>query len=133
MSAEANKVLVQAWIETGLRVGDWDRIEDFFSPSYASPWFHGITALKRSLKDMRAAFPDLQIVVEELIAEDDRVVARCTYAGTHRGSFQRRAPTGRLLRWEGVTIYRIRDGKIVAEWAIWDQTFIPKLDGDMES
>ncbi len=78
---------------------------------------------------MRDAFPDLTVRVEDLIAEQDKVVARLAYSGTHRGPFMQRQPTGRHLDWAGVAIYRIAGGVIVEEWAIWDQFFILQLDG----
>lgn len=129
MSTEANKALIRQWIETGLDTGEVDRVDLFFSLAYVSPGMQGTAALKQALRAMRNAFPDLRVQIEELVAEQDKVVARFAYSGTHRGPFMRRQPSGRHLRWTGVAIYRIVDGAIVEEWAIWDQTFVPQLDG----
>lgn len=56
-------------------------------------------------------------------------MARLAYQGTHQGPFFRHAPSGSLLSWSGIAIYRVADGRIIEEWAIWDQTFFFKLSG----
>jgi len=129
MSMKSPKAIVRQWIETGLDAGQFDCIDTFFSPTYVCPGVQGTAALKRALRTMRQAFPDLHVRIEELIAEQDTVVARLAYSGTHRGTFMQRQPTGKNLNWTGVAIYRIADGMIIEEWAIWDHTFILQIDG----
>jgi steroid delta-isomerase-like uncharacterized protein len=68
----------------------------------------------------RSAFPDLKYTVEDVIAEGDRVVTRWTATGTHQGWFRLYAPTGSQVTWSGVTIWQIRDGKIITIWAEQD-------------
>ncbi len=63
------------------------------------------------------AFPDLQRPVEDLVAEDDRVVARWTSVGTHSGDFMGIPPTGKRLVTSGITVFRIEDGMIAEEWS----------------
>jgi len=63
------------------------------------------------------AFPDLERPVEDLVAEGDRVVARWTSSGTHKGDFQGIPPTGKHVETSGITIFRIENGKIVEEWS----------------
>jgi steroid delta-isomerase-like uncharacterized protein len=63
------------------------------------------------------AFPDLQRPVEELIAEGDKVVARWTSVGTHKGEFQGIPPSGKRVATSRITIFRIKNGKIVEEWS----------------
>jgi predicted ester cyclase len=129
MSTSENKAVIRDWIESGLNNGEIDRVDRFFSPSYTFPGMQGTEALKAALRTMRAALPDLEVRIDQLIAEGDTVVARLAYSGTHHGPFMRRQPTGKRLHWSGVAIYRIAGGMIVEEWGIWDQTFVPQLDG----
>jgi predicted ester cyclase len=68
----------------------------------------------------RAAFPDWVETVEDVIAEDDKVVIRVTGRGTHEGEFQGIPPTGRQVAATGVGIGRIEDGRIVEAWAAYD-------------
>jgi steroid delta-isomerase-like uncharacterized protein len=67
------------------------------------------------------AFPDIQYTVEDLIAEGDKVVARFSARGTHRGEFQGIPATGRSASVTGIGIYRVASGKIVEQWGIFDQ------------
>ena len=65
----------------------------------------------------KTAFPDLNVTVEDAIAEGDMVVTRHTVHGTHQGEIEEFGPpTGRQLELKGITIHRIEDGKIVEEW-----------------
>jgi predicted ester cyclase len=63
------------------------------------------------------AFPDLRITVEDTVAGDDKVAARMTFRGTHRGPFRGLEPTGRPVAFSSIRIYRIEDGKVVQTWA----------------
>jgi steroid delta-isomerase-like uncharacterized protein len=62
---------------------------------------------------MRAGFPDIQWVLEEMIAEDDKVAARFTMRGTHRGPFYGVPPTGKSIDVQAMNFYRFDGGKIV--------------------
>jgi steroid delta-isomerase-like uncharacterized protein len=63
-----------------------------------------------------AAFPDASVSVEDLIAEDDRVVARVSATGTHQGEFMGTPPTGRQISVEEIDIFRIENGMIAEIW-----------------
>jgi predicted ester cyclase len=69
---------------------------------------------------LTGAFPDLRVRIEDLIAEDDRVVARLEFEGTHEGDFRGIAPTGRRVRFTAIRIYRVSDGRFVQTWANQD-------------
>jgi predicted ester cyclase len=68
----------------------------------------------------RTAFPDLQIPIEDVIAEGDRVVTRWTTRGTHQGELMGAAPTGNQLTVTGILIDRVSGGKIEEEWVDYD-------------
>jgi steroid delta-isomerase-like uncharacterized protein len=65
---------------------------------------------------LRQAFPDLQITVEDQIAEGDKVATRWRGRGTHQGDFLGIPSTGRPMEIAGITIFRLADGKIVESW-----------------
>lgn len=71
--------------------------------------------LKRFITAFHAAFPDGHHALDDLIAEGDRVVARATARGTHRGEFLGIAPTGKTISLSIISIYRFKDGRIVEE------------------
>jgi steroid delta-isomerase-like uncharacterized protein len=69
----------------------------------------------------RAAFPDGYHTVEHLIAEEDKVVARYTFRGTHKGELMGIPPTGKQATVTGIAINRITNDKIVERWDEFDQ------------
>jgi hypothetical protein len=64
---------------------------------------------------MLDAFPDLQITIEDLIAEGDRVVLRDTLSGKHQGELIGIPAAGKHVVWSGVWIYRLAGGRIAEE------------------
>jgi steroid delta-isomerase-like uncharacterized protein len=69
----------------------------------------------------RAAFPDLNIAVEQLVADDDNVAITYTITGTHQGDFLGVPATGRQIKARGVQIARFQNGLIVERWGSSDQ------------
>ena len=70
---------------------------------------------------LQSAFPDLELTIEDTVAEGDRVVVRWQLHMTHSGPFLRYAATQKRVNVSGITILRIANGKIVAGWDKWDQ------------
>jgi steroid delta-isomerase-like uncharacterized protein len=81
----------------------------------------GREGFKEYMRTVQRAFPDFHNKIEELIAEDDRVVARLTYSGTHRGELFGIAPTDRRVVYCGVAIFRISEGSIAEGWVLGDR------------
>ena len=75
-----------------------------------------IDTFKETISEAREGFPDLSISVEDVMAEGDRVAARVTKRGTHRGEFQGIAPTGKRVEVKAMNMVRISNGKIVTHW-----------------
>lgn len=67
--------------------------------------------------ELRSAFPDLQMMVEDQIAEGDKVVTRFRACGTHAGTFQGISPTWKRGEMSGTVIDRVADGKIIECWS----------------
>ena len=80
----------------------------------------GPETLKRTVSMYRAGFPDLQMVVDDVMADGDKVVLRWHAEGTHRGELQGLAPTGKRGSVTGIAIDQWRDGKLVETWTQWD-------------
>ncbi len=80
----------------------------------------GPDGLKRIVGMYRAAFPDLQMTVDDVIASGDKVVLRWHSEGTHRGELAGLAPTGVRGSVTGISIDQWKDGKIIEAWAEWD-------------
>ena len=80
----------------------------------------GRELFKGTVSMYRAAFPDVRIVVDDVIAADDKVVLRWHSEGTHRGELAGLAPTGARASVTGIGIDRWKDGKVVEAWTEWD-------------
>jgi steroid delta-isomerase-like uncharacterized protein len=72
----------------------------------------GLAGLQDVLRGMRSAFPDLEFVIEDQVAEQDEVVSRFEWKGTHRGEFLGVPATGRQVRVWGIVIDRREEGRI---------------------
>src|SRR5215207_5498285 len=68
-----------------------------------------------------AGLPDLQVTIEELVAEGDKVAVRRSYAGTHRGELLGIPATGKQVRISGISIFRLAGGKIAEHWEQLDR------------
>ena len=86
----------------------------------APPGVTGSAALKHVWQVLLRAFPDLHVAVEDVIAEGDKVVARNTVTGTHRGEYRGVPPTGRPVRYDEIFILRFADGKVAEIWGVVD-------------
>ena len=115
MSAEENKILVrreqeELWNHTG----ELDAAEELFAAGQAE-------AAKQEAADFRRGFPDVTSIIEDLIAEGDKVVARWRSRATHQGDYMGIAPSGKEVQFTGISIYRIEGNKIAQSWNIEDQ------------
>jgi predicted ester cyclase len=72
--------------------------------------------LKQHVAYAEAAFPQYELIAEDVLAEDDKVIVRCFLRGVHKGDFMGVPPTGRQVTMPVIIIYRIAEGKIVQHW-----------------
>ena len=125
---EENKALIRRWFEEVWNKGRADAIPEMFAADGVA---HGLADdVNAPLKgpggflpfhaQFREAFPDIQVVVEDQIAEGDRVATRCSVRGKHAGDSLGFAATGSPVEFTGVAITRINDGKIVEAWNNFD-------------
>jgi predicted ester cyclase len=123
MSAEENKAIVrryleESWNQRNLTVIDELIVPDFIQHAAGVP--QGRQGVKQFFAMIHAAFPDVHNAIEDLLAEDDKVVWRSTITGTHHGVFRGIMPTGRSVRMTAMNILRIQDGKFVENWGEQD-------------
>lgn len=77
----------------------------------------GPEGVKGAVTWLRAGFPDLTFTMDDVVSDGDRVVVRWTATGTHGGTIFDVPPTGRRVRWTGIDLIRLEDGKLVELWA----------------
>jgi len=125
---EQNKALIRRWFEEVWNKGRADAIPELFadegvahglSDDAANP-LRGPAGFLPFHAQFREAFPNIEVVVEDQIAEGDMVATRCSVRGKHTGHSLGFAATQAPVEFTGVTITRIKDGKIVEAWNNFD-------------
>lgn len=115
---------IRAANEALLNEGDISRVPEFFSESYVIHTTQGEArgrdAIRDFLKALRIAFPELQVKVEVLATEGDRVAWLRMHRGTHEGEFMGVPASGRQLTWQDMVVTRYEDGLIAEEWGVSD-------------
>jgi steroid delta-isomerase-like uncharacterized protein len=123
MSVAENRAIIRRGVEEGWNKGN----ADIFDEIVASEVVHhnwrtrGLEAFKQAILADMTAFPDLQMTIEDMIAEGDKVVVRYTFRGTQQGETLGIPPTGKHVTVPGIFVCRCENGKIVEEWDIWDE------------
>jgi steroid delta-isomerase-like uncharacterized protein len=124
MISEDNKTIIRKWIEAWMR-GDLSSVEKIFAQNYTvNGVLIGIEGVRQAVKSLHSALTDISFELYEMVAEEDKVVARWKVLGTHIGDFMGVPPTKKQLELHGINIYRIVDGKIATNH---EETNIPEV------
>ena len=121
MNVEANKATMKKFVEfintASEQLATQLIAEDavFFVPGRPDP-LRGPAGYMSIIGMMRSGFPDITWTLDETIAEDDRLAARFTMRGTHRGSFFGAPPSGKKIEVRAMNFYRFSNGQIVEEF-----------------
>jgi predicted ester cyclase len=127
MSTSDNKALARRVYEEFFE-GDFAVADELFASNHVNHYPGnppglppGVPGLKQLIGMYRTAFPDLHFVVEDQLAEGDKVVTRITSTGTFTGSLMGMPGTGKSAVVTGILIDRIVDGKVMESWGNFDQ------------
>ncbi len=123
MTEENKRVAVafthRLWNEKQLKA-----IDDFLHPNCVIHNlfgdFHGTEYMKKVVPIWLSGFPDLVIENNAVICEGDLVAIHWEANGPHQGEFRGIKPTGKMISYSGVSLYRIGDGKISECWNYFD-------------
>ena len=122
MSAE-NKAIVQRLYQEAFNQGKATVIDEVYAPDVelhipGVPEDHfGPGPVHQLFAMARSTFPGVQVVMEDLIAEGDKVVARVTFHRPHDGRILGRAPQRPQAAWTRIEVFRLFRGRIVEQWA----------------
>jgi steroid delta-isomerase-like uncharacterized protein len=81
---------------------------------------HGHAGFIDYVRYVRGALDDYRCHIEETVTEDNRIFAKMSFVGTHRGEFLGFAPTGKTLTWAGAALFTIKDKRIAELWVLGD-------------
>ena len=121
LPAEANKALMRRLFEEGFHSGKLAIVDEIFHPNFVDRSTPEQPAGTEGVKDyismVRTGFPDISITIEDLVAEEERVVVRTTWRGTHLGEYEGIAPTSKQVTRSMIQIFHVKDGKLLEEWS----------------
>ncbi len=125
MTLEQNKAIVRSYMDEIMNKGNMAAIDNYLSDDVT---FNNARGFKQRFPAIRqtilSAFPDHTLTIQDQFAEADKVVTRVTFRGTHQGSFNGIAPTGKQVEWSGIAMDRIADGKVVEMWHVQNTTVL---------
>src|SRR5215813_2959506 len=115
---EANKALMRRWFEEVWNKGRAEAIHEMMSEDCVNHGLsedpgqplRGASGFVPFHTQFREAFPNIEVVVEDAIAEDDKVVARCSVRGRHQGDSLGMKATGAMVDFDGIGIALVKDG-----------------------
>jgi steroid delta-isomerase-like uncharacterized protein len=132
---DQNKALIRRWFEEVWNQGCEEVIDELRAPDTVATGLgegnqesRGHAPFRIFYANLRGTFPDLHVTIDDMIAEGDRVGVRITLEGTHIGDVLAPA-TGRKVKFSGIVIARIADGKIAEAWNNLDQLGMLKQIG----
>jgi predicted ester cyclase len=127
-AAEDNKALIRRYfaaIDEACQAGNADVLDEFMAADFLE---HApLPGVPPTREGWKQAFLQFVLgapghhVIEDLIAEDDKVVGRITAYGRHTGNLFGIPPTGNEMRVNGIAIWRVRDGLLTEHWHVTDQ------------
>jgi predicted ester cyclase len=128
MSGEENNAVARRELEENFDArGNLDAAEEIYAPHYISHQpageedIRGAEAIKQFAAGMRQAFPNLEITIEDQIAEGDKVETHFRTRGTHQGELWGIPPTGMEVEITNMSMCRIEGGKMAEEWPAPDR------------
>jgi steroid delta-isomerase-like uncharacterized protein len=123
--AAGGKALVRRWFDEVWNSGRASAIDELMAPHCV---IHGLGPAGMSPSDFkmfhaayRNAFPDVNITIDQVVAEGDLVSACWSGTGTHRGDGLGFPATDKRVRFAGMMMARVADGKLVEGWNSFDQ------------
>ena len=129
MSMEQNKAIIHRFLQEVQNNHNLNIVDELMSPYMIDHFYerqglpqpeNAVEAFKKFYSGMLSSFPDLQVVVHELIAEGDKVCTYKTFKGTHLGEFRGKEPTGKPISVDVIDIFRIENAKMVEHWVVAD-------------
>jgi len=105
-------------IYEAINTGNLALLDKYVAPGYTehSEGFQGVEPFKQQIIAFRAAFPDLRVTIEDLLADGGRFASRTTVTGTHTGDLMGMPPTGKHISVEAIDIGSIQNGQAQERW-----------------
>lgn len=127
------KTISRRFFEEILSRGNFELVDELFTADYDAHTpigvFEGLKGAKQFASGLREAFPDLDVEVKEQVVEGDKVATLWRARGTHQGNFGGIPATGKSMEINGITMFRVADGKVLESWGFADMMSLMKQLG----
>lgn len=123
LELQKNKESMKRIFEEAWSKGNVEVLDEFVTPTFKQHQYDRPSTregFKAIIQEVRTAFPDLKVAVEDSVAADDKVWVSVTCRGTHLGQFKGLPPTGKPFEFTEIHIARIENGKGVEHWGVAD-------------
>ena len=136
MSSEENKALLRRLWEEVFIKGNVDALDQFYAVDFVdhNAWPGippGIEGIRQIYNIIRSAITGIHVTIDDMVAEEDKIVVRVTASGTQTGEFMGIPATGKRFSIMEIRIYRIAGGKIVEHWGLMDTASLMQQLGVM--
>jgi steroid delta-isomerase-like uncharacterized protein len=125
LQPDNHEAVMRQFVEVIINNGDYSALNDLVHADYVyrapGQEMRGAEEIQALFETYRSAFPDLHVLMNDLIATDDRVAIAFTLTGTHDGALMGLEATGKRVKVNGTIFSRFEGGKIIEEWEILDQ------------
>lgn len=131
-ASEKNKSVARAFFEDVLGQGKLEKYSDSHTADFVAHGTERDFSLAEDLaiaRDERTALPDMQIVVNRMVAEGDLVAVHWTASGTNTQPGMGLPATGKKIKVSGITIFRFKAGKVSEEWSAWNMLSVLRQAG----
>jgi len=137
MSREINQAALGKFAEA-VNSGNFDVFDQVVAPDCvdhdpAAGQMVGPAGYRMFFSGMRAAFPDMAVALETMVADDDTIAFAYTLTGTHKGPLMGTPPSGRKVSIRGLQISKFKGGKMVERWGSSDELTLLKQIGAIPS
>lgn len=120
--------ILERWFEEVWNKGRESAIDEMAAPNVVGHGLldadgnevHNVAGFKVFYEQFRSAFPDIHVKVEKTVSEGDMIAARCLVTATHSGHGIGKAPTNKPVKFTGMCMVRVKDGKIAESWNNFD-------------
>lgn len=130
-----NEALIKTYFNKAWNEGEVNVLDSILGNDYINhtpstkTGIHDRNELKSIIQSFRKAFPDLHFSIEDIIATDDRIVARVRMTGTHKDSLFGLPPTGKTVSVNQINIEQVENGRITEHWRVTDELELMKQLG----
>jgi steroid delta-isomerase-like uncharacterized protein len=133
--ATDNKTIYLRILNEYFAGGDETVLDAFYADNHVNHFVgvNGAAAWKQFIIPFRVAFPDMHFTVHFQMADGDKVLNCWTAHATHRGDFMGVPATGRQVNYNGLSVGRFQNGKVVEEWTVMDMLALLQQIGAVPS